>query len=155
MTLKSSRSNHRQGWLAAAAIIAPISFLVSMPWLKGQSDMVVYAAAGAAAFIVIAASMMLAILKDGEMDEWHRSAGRFASQWGWITGGSVIALLLAVPPVQDLIVHTASTFAGDGAFDRSAVLLTFTLGFMAVMVAQSISTVVLNLIWRARMSRPV
>ncbi len=154
--LSSKISSKRASMIAAAfAFLAPASFLLSIPWLKAQqSEALVYLCAGIAATITIAASFVMAIIGDRKMDEWHRSAARFAQQWGWISGAGLIALLLALPPVQDLIFALTSGLNDGQTVDREAAIITFVAGFMAVVVAQSICTMVLSAVWRARMSRP-
>ena len=135
------------------AIGFPIAFLVSIPWLKQQPDSIVYLCAGIAATGTVVASFVLAIHKDQEFDEWHRSAARFSSQWGWLAGASVIAILLSVPPVQDAIVATAGNLAGVTAPDHTLTLMAFTVGFMGVVLAQMICTQILSAAWRFWMSR--
>lgn len=155
--MPSNKPSSKQVYFGAAAFafIAPISFLVSIPWLKAQqSDALVYLCAGIAATLTILASFVLAILGDRKMDEWHRSAARFSIQWGWLGGSGFVALLLAIPPVQDLIASMASSFSNNGSIDREAAILIFTAGFMAVVVAQAICIQTLSVIWRTRMSRP-
>ncbi len=87
------------------------------------------------------------------MDEWHRSAARFSSQWGWLAGGGLVAVLLALPPIQSLIVSSAATWSQSPDPDQKLVLLTFTLGLMAVVATQAVSTLLLSLGWRFWMSR--
>lgn len=140
-------------WVLAAAIIAPISFLAAIPWLKEQSDGTVYLFAGIAATITVLCSFALSILEERKMDEWHRTAARFASQWGWITGSGIVALLLALPPFHDAIIAMAGSLARVAEPDRVLVLLAFTLGFMAVVLMQTICTWTLSVIWRSRKSR--
>lgn len=152
-------SSHRQSWtriqalIATLAVVSPISFIAAIPWLRQQPDVLVYIFAGIAATLTVAASFALAVLKDRELDEWHRSAARFSSQWGWLTGAGLVALLLALPPVHDLIVGLAASSAQVPEPDRQLVLLTFMFGFMAVVGAQMACTLLLSLIWRFWMSR--
>ena len=139
--------------LLAAAVVAPLAFLAAIPWLKAQPDGVVYLFAGIAATVTVLCSFALAIMEDRNMDEWHRAAARFASQWGWIAGGGFVALLLALPPVHQAIVAASGWLAGIASPDRTLVLMAFTLGFMAVVLAQTICTWTLSVIWRSRKSR--
>ena len=142
-------------WFAAAALLAPISFLSATPWLKSQPDGVVFLVGGIASTITIMASMGLAVIKDNQMDEWHRSAARFSSQWGWLSGAGLVVLLMALPPVHDLVTRIASIFADGAPVDPTATPMTFLLGAMAVVIAQTLCTLLLSWVWRTRMSRPV
>lgn len=137
----------------AAAFGAPAVFLISLPWLKEQPDAVVYLFAGLAATVTVLASFALAIIKDRALDEWHRSATRFSSQWGWLTGGGVVALLLALPPFHDLIISLAARARAGGAPEEKIVLLAFTGGFMTLVLVQTLCTIALSIVWRAWMSR--
>lgn len=141
---------------AALAILAPVTFLLAIPWLKVQdSDALIYLFAGLAATTTVVASFVLAIMEDRKMDEWHRSAARFSNQWGWLAGGGLIALLMALPPVQNLILWFAQQVTKTDEIKREGAILIFASGFMAVMLAQVICVTLLTVIWRARMSRPV
>ena len=137
----------------AAAIIAPASFLAAIPWLKEQPDGIVYLFAGIAATITVLCSFALAVIEDRKMDEWHRTASRFASQWGWLAGGGIVALLLALPPVHQLIVAAAGALARVADPDPTLVIMAFTLGFMAVVFTQMLCTMGLSILWRSRKSR--
>jgi len=140
-------------WMLAAAIIVPAVFLATIPWLKNQPDVVVYLFAGIAATITVLCSLALAVIEDRRMDEWHRTAARFASQWGWLTGGALVAILLALPPVHDAIIGASGALAGVVDPDRTLVLMAFMLGFIAVILIQSLCTMVLSFLWRSRKSR--
>jgi hypothetical protein len=153
----SSKSKVPHLALFAAAIIPAVGFLAAIPWLKDQPDALVLLVAGIVAALSVAAGFAHSILSDRASDEWHRSGSRFASQWGWLTGLSVMALLIAFPPMHDLIMAVVSwaaiNLAHEPAPDRTVVLLTFTFGFMAVVIAQTVSTVVLAIGWFSWMSR--
>lgn len=131
----------------------PISFLVGIPWLKQQPDSVVYLLAGTAATGTIVSSFLLAIGEDQKCDEWHRSAARFSNQWGWLAGAGGIAILLSVPQFQDAIVEIAGSLANGVEPDRKIALMAFTAGFMSVVFAQALCTLVLSAGWRYWMSR--
>ncbi len=88
--------------LLALMIMPPLAIFASIPWLKQQPDGVTFLLTGLAATLTIVASFALAIGYDRQIDEWHRSAARFASQWGWTAGAGLVALLLALPPFREL-----------------------------------------------------
>lgn len=137
----------------AIAIGLPLSFIAGIPWLKQQPDAVVFLLAGAAATGTIAASLLLAIREDQECDEWHRNAARFSSQWGWLAGAGAVAILLSVPAFQNAIVVTAGSLAGIVEPNHKVALMAFTVGFMSVVFAQTLFTLVLSAGWRYWMSR--
>jgi hypothetical protein len=140
--------------VVALCLVPPISILASLPWLKQQPDDLVFLFTGIAATLTVAASFLLAILQDRKLDEWNRSNARFSSQWGWTAGASLVALLLALPPIRDLIVSLAASWAQAPNPDQKLVILTFTFGFMAVVVAQLLCTAVLSIGWTLWKSRP-
>ena len=134
------------------AFACPICFLAAIPWLKQQPDVTVYLFAGLAAAGTVIASLALAVLKDREMDEWNRSAARFANQWGWLSGGGLVAVLLAVPPIQSGIVFLTGQLANVADPDFKLVLFAFLIGFMTVIFTQMLCTVALSVGWRSWMS---
>ena len=140
-------------WAMIAAIAAPIVFVASLPWLQNQPDALVYLCTGIAATITVVSSFVVAIYEHRKLDEWHRAAAGFSNQWGWIAGSGLVALLLSLPPFHRLVMSVAGAVAGVADPDRTLVLIAFTLGFMAVVVAQMACTVVLSIVWRARKSR--
>jgi hypothetical protein len=133
-------------------LVPPIATFAAIPWLRQQPDELVFLLGGIAATLTVVASFSLAVLRDRQIDEWQRSSARFSSQWGWTTGACLVALLLAFPPFRDLIVSGASIWAGPNA-DPELVILTFTFGFMAVVLTQVICTALLSLGWHFWMSR--
>lgn len=133
--------------LLAVMIVTPMALLSSLPWLKQQSQGMAYLAAGIASTLTVLSSLALSVLHDRRLDEWHRSAARFSSQWGWTTGACLVALLLALPPFQDLVVSWAPPA------HREMVLLAFVSGFMAVVAAQLVCTALLGVGWTYWMSR--
>ena len=155
MTTKSSpeKGPNTKKWIIAAAVLAPACFLAAIPWLKEQPDGIVYLFAGIAATVTILCSFALAVAEDRRMDEWHRAASRFSNQWGWLAGGGAIALLLSLPPIHSLIIGASAALARVTDPNPTLVLMAFTLGFMAVVIAQMLCILTLSAIWRARMSR--
>ncbi len=140
--------------LAALCVVPPIAFVAALPWLKQQEDGLVFLVTGITAALVILASVALAVLQDRHLDEWQRSNARFSSQWGWTIGGCVVALLLALQPIQELIVAGAAIWGGEPNPDRRLVITTFTFGFMTVVLAQGVCTALLSFGWMFWKSRP-
>tara|TARA_R100000049_G_C1951998_1_gene100573 strand:+ start:581 stop:1069 length:489 start_codon:yes stop_codon:yes gene_type:complete len=151
--MNSSSTPRIKIWAMVAAIAAPILFVASLPWLQNLPDALIFLFTGIAATTTVVGSFVVAVFQDRKLDEWHRAAARFASQWGWLAGSGVVALLLALPPFHQLIMSVSGAAAGVATPDRTLVLLAFTFGFMTVVVAQMLCTVVLSFVWRARKSR--
>ena len=155
MTASRKIKSWKEYGAIALAISAPVAFFASIPWLKEQPDGTVYLVSGIAAFVVIASSTYLSAAGQAKMDEVERAGSRFAYLWGGLLGASLIALLLAVPPFQDVIYRLVGAFRHDGeaTMDRQSVMLAFTLGFCCVVMAQSISTLLVGGVWRLWMAR--
>jgi len=139
--------------LVTLMIVPPIAVLAAIPWLNQQPDGPVFLVTGIAAALTIVASFALAIVHDRTMDEWQRSNARFSSQWGWAAGAGLVGLLLALPQVRDLIVSGAAIWGDAPNPDHRLVVVTFTLGFMAVIAAQALCTLLLSVGWTYWMSR--
>ncbi len=139
--------------LLAVMVVAPLSVIVSIPWLKEQPDGVVFLFSGIAAAATILAGFFSAILHDRTLDEWERSNARFSSQWGWTTGAALVALLLSLPPFRDFFVARAADLADVANPDDTLVILAFTFGFAAVVMAQGICTMLLAIGWAFWKSR--
>ena len=152
-----SSHGQSQGPLAAIvlaiAVIPPIAFFSAIPWLKEQPDGLVFLFGGIASTLTIGASFALSVLQERRLDEWHRTASRFSSQWGWTIGSCVVALLLAVPPIHDLIVTCVNLVVHAPKPDRELILVTFAFGFITVVLAQCLCTVALSVGWSFWMSR--
>jgi hypothetical protein len=148
-----TRTRSRVLALAVIMVVPPLAIFTSIPWLRHQPDGLAFLLTGIAATLTVLASIALAVINDRHIDEWQRSNARFSSQWGWTVGAGMVALLLALPPVHDLIVSAAAVWGGTPNPDSRLVITTFTFGFMAVVVAQAICTMVLSLGWHVWMSR--
>jgi hypothetical protein len=154
----SPRSQSRlplRALLVALMIVPPIAVFAGIPWLKQQPDAVVFLLSGLAAALTIVASFVLALLHDRRIDEWQRSNAGFSSQWGWTAGASLVALLLALPPFRDFIVSSTANLADAPNPDQKLVVLAFTFGFGAVVLAQGMCTALLSIGWAVWMSRGV
>jgi hypothetical protein len=140
--------------LAALCVVPPIVIFANLGWLDRQPDQVVFLLTGSASALVIVAGNLLAILQERKMDEVNRTNMRFSVHWGWALGTSLVALLLAFPPFHDVIMSLAANWADAPNPDRTLVLLTFMLGFMSLVIAQTIFTALLSIGWTLWKSRP-
>ena len=137
--------------LLALMIVPPIAIFGSIPWLRDQPDELVFLLGGVAAVVTVVSSFALGIMHDRKLDEWQRTGTRFASQWGWVTGASLIALLIALPPVREMVVSLILSL--DRTPGRDIIWLAFVFGFMAVVMTQALSTALLSVVWFSWMSR--
>ena len=149
----STAARSRIRTLALVMVVPPLAFFASIPWLRQQPDGLVFLLTGIVAALTVLASIALAVINDRHIDEWQRKNARFSSQWGWTVGAGLVVLLLALPPVQDLIVSGAEIWGGVPNPDSRLVITTFTFGFMAVVITQTLCTMLLSLGWHMWMSR--
>ncbi|MEM9838147.1 MAG: hypothetical protein AAF830_03230 [Pseudomonadota bacterium] len=138
----------------AVAGVTPLVFIGNLWWLKDQPDPVVYALTGLAAAVVLIATLLAAVQGDRQSGEWERAGDRFAHQWGALAGGSFVALLLAVPAVQDAILSLA-TLVSAGEIDRATAMILFTAGLGSVIITQMIFTVIIGAVWRRKMGQTI
>lgn len=140
--------------LLMIAIALPSSFLIAIPWLKQQPDWVVYVCTGIVATGTIACSLLLAMRQYQRSDEWHRSAVRFSSHWGWLAGGGLVVISLSIPQLQVAIVALSGRLGDVTAPDERLVMMTFILGVICVIIAQTLCAMLFGAGWRFWMSRP-
>jgi hypothetical protein len=141
-------------WLLVLCVITVLGFVVALPWLRQQADSLVFVFTGVAATIVIMASLLFDIINDRKLGEWERSNSRFSTRWGWAVGSSLVALLLAFPPVHNVIVHWAGVWGDVADPDRRLVLVTFTFGFATMAIVQTLCMVLISVGWTFWKSRP-
>lgn len=140
--------------IVGAVIGTPLMFLASIPWLKGQPDNVVFAVTGAAAFVVIAGSILLSANHMANLGEWERAGAYTSYKWGGAIGGGVVSLSLCLPFVQDRIVGIVAALSGT-VLERTEAVLAFAGGVISVLLAQAIAALIALVIWRYRISRPI
>lgn len=140
--------------LLAAMVIAPLSVLIAIPWLKQQPDDFVFLYSGIAAAITVAAAFVNSVLFDRQLDEWQRTNARFSAQWGWAAGAGVVALLTSVPPFRDWMVSVVADVADVPDPNAKLVILAFTFGFGGVVLVQGLCTTLLSIGWTYWKSRP-
>ena len=138
---------------AGLMLLFPISFLAASPWLKGQSEATVYLVAGIASTGTVIASFVLAVLKDQDLDEWHRGAARFSNQWGWLAGSGLVAILQGIPAFRRLVIDATTSLVEHAGSSDQHIIFAFLLGFMAVVLAQMLCILALSRGWRFWMSR--
>jgi hypothetical protein len=75
--------------------------------------------------------------------------GAFAAQWGAPAGQAAFALLLVLPPFQDVATTIVSKFAADSGMNVKGTVVVFALalGFIAVVLLQTIGTIIVHTLW--------
>lgn len=141
--------------LVSTLVVVPIVFLSAIPWLKEQPDWLVLTLGGVASLTEVGGAILLMARKDRESDEWHKDAARFGSFWGWIIGAGIVPLLLVLPPFQSLVVTLARASDAEAVITDRAALLIFLMGFVGLVLLQTLCTGLLSLFWRIWMSRAV
>ena len=138
--------------LIALSIAAPAVILVLFPWLTRQPDFVLYLAAGLAVLWSLTCSMVVSVRADKSADEWQRGGTRFSYFWGGIAGTALVTLLLAVPAFHLLLVRIAAWGQGVsvGEVDRPVVVLSFTAGFITIVLSQTLCALMFFLLWQRR-----
>lgn len=154
MSLRRKAGSPVQMLLLVVMLVAPLSVLLALPWLKQQPDDFVFLYSGIAAAVTVIASLAFSVLHDRRLDEWERSNVRFSTQWGWACGSGLVALLLAVPPARDAIVALAADVVGAANPDDELVIIAFAFGFGGVVLAQTICTALMSIGWAFWKSRP-
>lgn len=138
--------------LIVGMVVPPILFLGSAPWLATLNRDLVFLVAGFASVSVLGSSLAMAIIKDRQSEEWVRTSARFSGHWGFVGGGTVLALLLALPPFQNWITSVAASLTSGESNDLH-VIMAFTAGFLACVFLQMIAVLVIGAGWRVWMSR--
>lgn len=138
---------------AALAVITPISFVIAIPWLKAQPDPVVFMVTAIAVAAMVLASTIVTTRTFGDLDEWQRAGVHVAIRWGGIIGSGIAVIAVALPFVQRKVAIAASALSG-AATDVTTTTLAFTAGVCAVIMLQTVATMIMLFAWRIRMARP-
>ena len=133
-------------------VVVPIVFLASGPSLKAAAGpLATVIAGGVVALFVVAYANYLAFLVQRRQDEVQQARAGFAAQWGVAAGQAAFVALLVVPAFTDFASGLARNLAGAAPSDHNLVVFAMTFAFCAVVLLQSIGTVILRAIWwRAR-----
>jgi len=131
--------------LVPAALIAGVTL--------GRPPMIVatFAAAAAVIFMMTYAHyLQYRVMR--RLDEVQKAGASFAQQWGPPAGQAVFALLLVLPPFKDAATAAVGAFVRSPAahpvtVDGTVVLLSLTLGFVVLVLLESIGRVVVHTIW--------
>lgn len=135
-------------WVSPA-IIVPIVFFASMPWLQRQHDSVTLAVAAAASIFVMGYSLFLAARVTRRLDEVEIAGQRFAQTQGMVIGWIAATLVMMIPPAMTALADLAAGIA-EGSPEK-AVRLGIVIGFMLVVILQTLGMAVVSVWWGRRL----
>src|SRR3546814_17944736 len=89
-------------WFSPVVIVV-VGFLAAIPWLKQQNDTFVLALTAVASIFVMGYALFISPRLQRDLAEVQISSAGFASHRGWVGGTIATVLLLAMPPVPDVL----------------------------------------------------
>lgn len=137
-------------WLFPVVIVLVVGgFFAAMPWLKSLDKAAALLITAAVAVLVMGYSLYVSTRWQRSLDEVQKASAGFATQWGMAGGSIAFALLPLFPPFQSLMVSLVTRFAAapGTTVETSVVVFSMTLGFMGVVLLQTIGTLIMSVIW--------
>jgi hypothetical protein len=134
----------------APVVLVAGGFLSSAWWIKQTfGETAVLIIASIAAIFVMAYSLYLSVRVQRRLDEVQKASGAASAKWGSIIGPIAFVLLLMLPQFQTGMTAIVSKLAADPGetVDTTVVTLAMTLGFVLVVILQTIATIIANAIW--------
>jgi hypothetical protein len=138
--------------LWAPILIVPVAFFASLPWLEEQSDTVILGIAAAAATFVMGYGTFLSGRANRRLDEVEIAGQRFALTKGMTIGTFVAVAVMTLPATMNLMVNVANALAG-GSPDKAVRLGVF-IGFILVVLLQTLGSVAVSFWWGRRIRGP-
>ena len=126
-------------------VIVPVAFFALVPWLKQQNDAISLGTTAAVAIFVMGYSFFLAARVNRRLDEVEIAGQRFAQAQGLTIGSFAAVLVMLFPPWMNALVDLANTI-GAGSPD-TAVKLGITIGFMLVVLLQTLGMAAVAIWW--------
>ena len=139
-----------QGLLwALPVVLVPVAFFAAIPWLMKSSYPLAISITAVMVITMTSYANYLSLRAMRRLDEVQQAGAAFAAQWGAPAGQAVFGLLLVLPPFLDVATAVAGRFAVHPAMtvDRTAVAVSLALGFVVLVVLESIGRVVVHTIW--------
>jgi hypothetical protein len=137
-------------WLSPAALVV-VAFFAAMPWLKTLDDVIVTLISAAAAIFVMGYAVFLAARVNRRLDEVEIAGQRFATTQGWMIGCVAAVVVMLFPPALNALADLANAIA-MGSPDK-AVRLGIVIGFMMVVILQTLGVVAVSFWWGRRIGR--
>jgi hypothetical protein len=134
---------------ASPLVVVPAAFLASIPWLRQQDTAIALGIAAAVAVLVMGYSFYLAARATRRLDEVEIAGQRFAQAQGWTIGIFASGLALVFPPAMNGLADLANSI-GAGSPDK-AVRLGIVMGFMLVVMLQTLGMVAASIWWGRRL----
>lgn len=131
----------------APIVIVPTAVFASLPWLRQQDQGVVFGVVGSASAFVLLYSFVLAERVNRRLDEVEIAGQRFAQTQGMTIGWAIAALVMLLPPSMNALVGLAQSLGGS---PENAVRLGIALGFMLVVVLQTLVMFAAGIWWARR-----
>ncbi|HEY7885461.1 MAG TPA: hypothetical protein VIC08_10985 [Cellvibrionaceae bacterium] len=138
-------------WFSPVAIV-PIAFIAAVPWLKQQSDTLVLGLTAVASIFVMGYSVFLAARVNRRLDEVEIAGQRFANTKGMTIGTIAAALVIICPPLINALVGLANTMSTGSP--EAAIKIGITIGFMLVVLLQTLGTIAVAIWWGRRLGVP-
>ena len=136
---------------AAPAILVPALFLASLPWLDDQPEALSLGLAAAAAIFVMGYGIFLSARINRRMDEVEVAGLRYAQTKGMTIGMVAAVLVMMLPPAMNALADVANRI-GSGSSDEAA-KLGITIGFVMVVILQTLGQAGVSIWWRRRIAR--
>jgi hypothetical protein len=147
-------SNPKIGRLALGFVVVvggAFAVAAAKPWLKATiGDTMFDLVVAAGAILAMGYANLLAFRIHRGLDEVQKAGTEFAARWSVPAGQAAFVLPLLLPPVKDAMTSLVIEFGDPGpgmTVDRSVVKFAMVLGFVGVVMMQTIATVVFNTIW--------
>jgi hypothetical protein len=135
-------------WLFPVVLVVG-GFLAATPWLKSLDDNLVLLLTAAAAVFVMGYAVYLSARFRSGLDEVQKASSDFAAQWGPSAGHIAFVLLLLLPPFGTFMTSIVTDVAADPGttVDPTVVVFSMAMGFVGVVLLQSVGTVVVSATW--------
>jgi hypothetical protein len=130
-------------------VLVVVAFLAATPWLQTIGQPIAILVAAAVVIFGTSYANYLSFRAMRGLDEVQKAGAAFAAQWGPPAGQAAFCLLLMLPPFQDFTIAVASKFAVHSGMtmDRTAIVVSLTLGLFVLVLLEAIGRVVVLTIW--------
>lgn len=153
--IPASKIARRALW-GSPFVIVPAALLASIPWLKQLDVAITLGIAAAAGIFVMGYSIFLAMRLNRRLDEVEIAGQRFAQAQGWTIGIFAAGPVMVFPPAMNALANLANILAntfGSGS-PEVAVRVAIVIGFVMVVILQTLGTIVVSIWWGRRLGKP-
>ncbi len=130
-------------------VLVPAAFVAAIPWLKTISPPMAISVTAAVVIFAMSYANYISFRAMRRLDEVQKAGAAFAAQWGVPAGQVAFGLLLVLPPFIDFTTAVTGKVAVHPGMtvDRTAVVVSLALGFVVLVLLESIGRVVVHAIW--------